>query len=156
MHGFGARRRSRRSYMGGAMSMKGLMPLVMSAAATIGGAVGGSMLSARIPAPDKVKPLIPIAAGVALNVTKLGRNQLVRAAGLGMMVAGGLSLIRQFAPQLPMLGAADESEELLGLPAVAGEDEELLGLIEEDLSGLPAVAGYDDTYMGAHATGADI
>jgi hypothetical protein len=143
---------------GGGFSLKGIMPLLLNAGATLGGAIGGSMLAARIPAPDKIKPFIPLAAGVALNVTKLGRNQMVRAAGLGLMIAGGLSLIRQFAPQLPMLGAANETEELLGLPAVSGEDEELLGLIDEDMSGLPAVSGYgyDEELMGAHATGADI
>lgn len=131
------RGRSRVRYMGGAFGGAGgnLMKLAQSGALTVVGAGAGSMLAARIPLPDpRLKTLVPIAAGLALGASKFGRKPMIGSIALGMIVAGGLALGRQFAPQF-----------------FAGEDEMLLGLEDSDLLGIPAVSGEEAALLGIPA-----
>lgn len=142
-----ARRTRRARYMGGAFGGAGgnLMKLAQTGALTVVGAGAGSMLAARVPLPDpRLKPILPIAAGLALGASKFGRKPMLASVALGMVVAGGLALGRTFAPQFfagedeMLLGYDDNG--LLGIPAVSGEEAELLGI--------PAVAGDEDEFAG--------
>lgn len=159
----GRRRRRRRRYYGGAFKAKGIMAPVIDGAMVVGGAVGGSFIAGALPLPAqfaKVKPFIPLAGGVLLTTLKATRNNpMLRMMAIGMITASGLSLIRQFAPQVPLmtgevedelLGITDDELELLGLD----DDElELLGLGQDDedeLLGVPML-GVPEDMMGGGA-----
>lgn len=95
------------------------------------GAIGASAIANMIPVPDpRIKALIPIAAAIILPTTKLVRGDMGRALSMGMLTIGALSLVRQFAPQLPLLAGENDM-----LDYVPGSDEEaaMLGYNESDL-----------------------
>lgn len=157
----GSRKRRRASLLGGKSGGRGIAPLVMNGAVTIGGAAAGSLLAARVPLPAQLagfRGLLPVVAGIALGASKFGRKPTMQYLALGMVVAGGLAIGRQYAPQL----FAGE-DEMLGLPMA----DEMLGLTyegeqdENDLNGLGAVASFegesdDLDLMGDYVTGADV
>ncbi len=139
--------------------------MLMLGASAVVGAIAGSFVGGKIPAPEKLKPAIPIAAGIALPmIPKLGANPYLRAASLGMLAAGGLSYLRQFAPDVPLLTGehtdllgipgdaalqgADDVAELMGIEAELQGMEELQGAEEQELLGAPAEFAGEDT-MGA-------
>jgi len=72
------------------------------------GAVGGALIARQIPVDAKIKPFIPIAAGIA--ATMFIRNPLAGYAGVGMAIAGVLAAIKSFAPNVPMLAGFDDEE----------------------------------------------
>lgn len=137
------RKRTRRSYrrysgIGGKIDV--VKPLINTGIAVAGG-VAGSFAANKFPIADaKIKAAIPVALGLALGLTKIGRkNAMVQAAATGMMVAGGLALLRQFAPTLPLLAGENEVDmvtdsqvnALLGAPVdLMGTPYDLMG--EED------------------------
>lgn len=138
------RKRTRRSYRrysgigGGKIDV--VKPLINTGIAVAGG-VAGSFAANKLPIADaKIKAAIPVALGLALGLTKIGRkNAMVQAAATGMMVAGGLALLRQFAPTLPLLAGENEVDmvtdsqvnALLGSPVdLMGTPYDLMG--EED------------------------
>ncbi len=128
-------KRRRKSGGGKVNAQKILMQGVGAAA----GAVGAGVVANMIPLPDpRMKAALPIVAGVVLGMSKMGRANVMKFASVGMISAGALALVRQFAPNVPLL--AGEDQEMLDY--VPGNDEELalLGYDEEnyeDFSGSP-------------------
>jgi len=134
---------------------------IMDGAMVVGGAVGGSFIAGALPLPAqlaKVKPFIPLAGGVLLTTLKATRsNPMLRMMAIGMITASGLSLIRQFAPQVPLM-TGEVEDELLGvtddeLALLGGIDEDelaLLGLDDEDdgLLGVPMLGVPEDSMSG--------
>ena len=123
------RKRSRRAYFLGADGGRGsILGNLTDLGITLAGAIGGSFIARQIPLPLTVKPFIPIAAGLAL--TMLGRQKLLKQLGAGMMVAGGLSVIRQYIPMVPVLSGEptimipvrEDGTPLLGAPSQFGEE----------------------------------
>jgi hypothetical protein len=145
-------RRSPRRYSGMGGKLDVVKPLINTAIAVAGG-VAGSFAANKLPIADaRIKAAIPMALGLALGLTKFARKSaMVQSAASGMMVAGGLALIRQFAPTLPLLAGEEDVQitnedgtQLLGVPGLLGdpmslgaEDEfdSLLGDEFEDLDG---------------------
>jgi hypothetical protein len=120
------RRRSRsRSY---GFDKKDITAILMTAGGAVVGGIGSSYAVNMIPnVTPKIKAAIPLAAGIALSMTKLSSKPIIKAMALGMMVTGGLALVRQFMPTLPLLAGEDEvSGEALMLPA-GEEDQAMLG-----------------------------
>jgi len=131
------RKSSGRRFYG--FDVKGPMELIKDGTVAAIGGVGGSFIANRIPVAANIKPLIPVALGAVLGSTKLGRNPMVKAAAMGMIVAGALSLARQYAPQIALL-AGEEDVDLYGIPTL-GED--IPALTDEtddtDLYGIPTL-----------------
>ncbi len=126
-------RRSHRRYHGGLMGMR--MPNIMGIVSEVGGvaagAVGSSFVANMIPiANPKLKAAIPLALGIVLNSTKLGKTGIGKGIALGSIAVGTISLVKQFAPKLPLMtGDAEvygmlvnpESRPMLGT-TVEGDD----------------------------------
>jgi len=151
----GRRRRSprrRRRYYGG--KQPAFIQPVIDGALVVGGAVGGSFVAGAIPGiPSKFKPFIPMVGGIALNALKqTRRNPMMRMLGIGMITASGLSLVRQFAPQVPLM-TGEVEDELMGISEedLLGLDEadlDMLGVDEEDLLGVPMLGEDEDDLDG--------
>lgn len=101
------RKSSVRSGFGG--KMKGVMPMVKDVGLAIAGGIGAGVLANKLPvANPKVKAAIPLVAGILLS-TVIGKNKpIFREIGTGMAVLGGLALLRQFAPNVPMLAGEED------------------------------------------------
>ena len=141
-------RHSKGRSMGGS-GLQSQKPTAMLLNVAIAGiaAIAGSMAANKIPvANTKVKAAIPLALGVGLGMSKLGRNPKGMAAALGLSIAGALALVNQFKPGLTTL-AGDETVFLpnhLSGPTMLGISENLDGdldgdLAGEELSGVPFV-----------------
>lgn len=101
----------------------------------IAGAVGGSIIANKLPiANTKVKAAIPIIAGIGLSMVK---SHAAKHIATGMVIAGGLSLLRQMLPNTIMLAG----EEILG-EEILGIEDQTMG--EDDLDGEEEIEGYDD------------
>ena len=144
-------RRRRRRYYGGKPDF---MQPIMDGALVVGGAVGGSFVAGAIPGvPSNIKPFIPLAGGVLLNALKQTRkNPMMRMLGIGMITASGLSLVRQFAPQVPLM-TGEVEDELMGiseedLMGLDDSDLDMLGVDEEDLLGVPMLGEAEDVLDG--------
>lgn len=97
----GGRRRGR----GG---KKDIMHLATKIGVGAAGAIVGALVTRQVPVDAKVKPFIPIAAGIAAAM--FIRNPLAGYAGVGMAIAGALAAIKTFAPNVPMLAGVDDEE----------------------------------------------
>lgn len=104
--------------------------VLIQGAAGIGGAIGAGVVANMIPIKDlRIKSLIPIAAAVLLASTKMGRTKMMQGVITGMTVAGGLSLVRQFVPNLPLL--AGEEDDLLDYIPPEDEEAAMLGYTDD-------------------------
>lgn len=107
---------------------KGIMDSLMQGGAVVAGAIGAGVTANAIPMPDpRIKPIIPIAAGLLLQNMKAFKNKPGQAVALGMIAAGGLALVKQFAPNIPLLAGEDYYDIPLDY-----EDEAMLGQFDED------------------------
>jgi len=155
------KRRRRRGNPNG----KGIQQTLMYGALSAAGAIGGGFVANMIPLPDpRMKAALPLAMGVGLSMTKFGQQKQLQPMIAGLLTVGTLSLIKQFAPQIPMLAGEgeedliddDEALDLLGLEDYDEEDDlDLLGVTadEDDLDELTGdsvdVSGDDDFITSA-------
>jgi hypothetical protein len=129
MHGFEGRRHkrhSRRYYGGDKVSP---MNTLINGAVAVGGGVAASMAAHYIPVANlKIKAGIPIAIGALLAMLPMTRrNKTIQAVALGSVVVGAMSLVRQMAPNIPLLtGDMYTGSELL-VPSY-GEADAMQGL----------------------------
>jgi hypothetical protein len=93
------------------------------------GAVGASIVAARIPLKDKrLLPWIPAAVGAGLMFTRIGKQRAFQPILGGMFAASAFALARQFLPE--------------NVPLLAGEDDMLMlpdEYSDPDMMGLPYV-----------------
>jgi len=97
----------RRGHKGGG-GKQNIMQLATKIGIGAAGAVGGALIARQIPVDAKIKPIIPIAAGIGLAM--FIRNPMAGYAGVGMAIAGLLASIKTFAPNIPMLAGVDDEE----------------------------------------------
>jgi hypothetical protein len=119
-------RRSHRRYHGGFMGirMPNIMSIVTEVGGVAGGAVGSSFVANMVPiANPKIKALIPLALGIVLSNSKLGKSGFGKGIALGSIAVGTISLVKQFAPQLPLLTGDAEVYGMLASP----EERPMLG-----------------------------
>lgn len=97
---------------------------VMEFAATIGGAVIGKVVTAKLPIKNNlIKNLVPVAVGAFLVTNK---NKTISSLGTGMIAAGGTGLVSSLVPgisglMVPVVNGIDP----LALDGVGAEDEPL-------------------------------
>lgn len=107
-----------------------IQTMVMDTGVSTAGAIGVSVLASKIPVKNpKVKAFIPLIIGIVAEGFAKGRNaRIIGNAALGARVAGGLALLKQFAPNSFALAGENEMynqyideqgrpQSLLGLPA---------------------------------------
>lgn len=106
------RRRSRRysgemAFLGG--SRINPVQIVTNVAGIAAGAVGASMVAGFVPVKDaKIKAMVPIALSVLLGTLPMTRkNKFIQIASMGALASGTIALVKQFAPQLPMLAGEE-------------------------------------------------
>jgi len=133
----------RRRSTGGGRVQQTLMAGGAAALGAIGAGVGANM----IPFPDpRLKAAIPIVAGVMLSTMKVGRAPMMKMVSAGMVAAGALALVKQFAPQVPLLAGEDDG--LTFIPSNS-ERQAMLGYDQDDYEDDSLVLGdtisdYDD------------
>jgi hypothetical protein len=109
------RRSGRRgaAFFFGADSRPGILGNMTNTILALAGAVGGSAGANLIPVDKRIQAAIPLLLGLILGSgTVAARVGALRPVGLGMAVAGGLSLVRQMAgTSIPLLAG-----ETMGVP----------------------------------------
>ena len=142
-------RRSRRRYYGADRASP--TNTVINGAVAVGGGVLASMASHYIPVTNaKLKALVPVAIGAVLAMLPMTRrNKMLQSAALGAVVVGGMSLVRQLAPNVPLLTgdlyqgtdyfipSQGEQEAFLGYPAQVAGDNLDGGDLDGELMGIP-------------------
>jgi len=150
-YGFEGRRRRKRYYGGGGGGRVSPVGAIINGAVAIGGGVASSMAAHYIPiANPKIKAVIPIAIGLALGVMPMTRrNKVMQSVALGSIIVGGLSLVRQMLPTVPLLTGDiyegetmyvpqyGEAPAMLGYPATFGDN--LDGEVIEQMGDLDGV-----------------
>lgn len=125
----GSKRRKATRAVGGFLkkNQKGIIGTLTKGAAVVAGAVGAGVAANNLPVKDpRIKAVGVILAGAFLANAKFLRGPEGQALALGMIASGGISLLKQLAPNVPLLAG----EENMYIPS------------EEEL----AMLGYDDEY----------
>lgn len=113
-----SRKHSRRRYFGAEGSKLNIKHIAINTVSAVGGAIVGSMLANKLPVDNRIKAIIPIVAGIILSGSKFGRkSSMVQAVSAGLVTIGGVSLVRNLVPSLPMLAGEEiYAPNLLGAP----------------------------------------
>jgi hypothetical protein len=101
----------------------------------LAGAIGLSLLSSVIPVKKPlIRPLIAMAAGIfGLFVPVLRENRFGNRAALGSLSIGSYSLLKQLAPKMPLMGAADTAEGIgAAIENLPPEEKAILGILPEN------------------------
>lgn len=134
-------RRKRNPY-----SRQSLTQMATTGALGVGGAVAGGFLANQLPIRDaRLKAVAPALLALVLGSTRfVQRSPTLRAANMGLLVVGGLSLVRQFLPADMMLAGNQgvpvpldrETAAMLGVTEdFAPEGDENMGVVEEFAGG---------------------
>jgi hypothetical protein len=109
---------------------KGMIPIMKDVAVAVGGGVAGGVLANKLPiANPKLKAAIPLVAGIVLAATLGQKKRSMHELGTGMAVIGAIALLRQFAPNIPMLAGEDD---VFIAPPGYGGDMMRLGYDDDD------------------------
>lgn len=113
---------------------KGMLPMLKDVGTAVAGGVGSNILVNKLPiANPKVKAALPLVAGILVSQVLGKKKAIFREIGHGMAVVGAIALLKQFAPNIPML--AGEEEQVFLPPNMQGdmlqlgyeEDPDLMG-----------------------------
>lgn len=122
---------------------------IMDAVAGIAGALAGRVLVNKVlkNQNDTIKGAVQVAAGFVLP--KVVKKPIVKAAGTGMIISGGLSLLNSVAPNLLAgIGATDETQEVVvinGMDEIgAGDIAEINGMDEIGSDDISEINGMDE------------
>lgn len=110
--------------------------LGIDVAGLFAGAIGLSLIASIIPVKNsKIKALIPVAAGITgLFFPQVAENRFGSRAALGALTIGGYSLLKQFAPKIPLMGATDTAEGIgAAIEALPDEEKAILGILPEQM-----------------------
>jgi len=103
--------------------------ILLAGAAAAGGGVLSGILADKIPMPNpKFKPLIPIAGGLLLGSTAMGKGKIAKSVAVGMVAAGALAFAKNTL-NLPVLAGDGENYEYYG------DDDDLIDYDDSDLMG---------------------
>jgi hypothetical protein len=88
---------------------KGLVPMVKDVGIAVAGGIGSSVLVNKLPiANPKLKAALPLVAGLLVSSVLGKKKPIFKEIGHGMAVVGAIALLKQFAPNVPMLAGEDE------------------------------------------------
>jgi hypothetical protein len=123
------RRRSSGRYMSGfgiGNKSKKIQSMLTSTAIGTASAIGGTILLAKLPVTNtKVKSALPLIGGIIVGIMAKGKNAAVMSqVSTGLMIAGGLSIVKQFAPQFSLAG----EREMYQQNSMLGVSTDLLGI----------------------------
>lgn len=112
---------------------------LVNGAMAIVGAVGASYIANRVPVQDeRLKAALPILVGAGVSlVPALSKNKYSSAISAGAITAGGLSLVKKLAPQVPLMAGEEDYFYMGESFDMLGYDEDLMGESFEDLMGEP-------------------
>lgn len=121
----------------------GALGVVKDAALAVGGGIAAGVIANKLPVADpRIKAAAPIAAGVALAATLGRKNEMAKGFATGMVVLGAVALLKQIAPNVPMLAGEDEmmyvpqlpySPEMMGEGVQLGYDDDELAVMGESV-----------------------
>jgi hypothetical protein len=118
--------------------------LAVDLAGLLAGAIGLSFVASLVPIKDaKMKTAIPILAGIlGLSLPKLSKHRFINRAALGSLSIGGYSLVKQFLPQIPLMGATDTAEGIgYAIDNLPPEEKAILGIAPAQIAYEGATAG---------------
>lgn len=88
---------------------KGLVPMVKDVGIAVAGGIGSSVFVNKLPiANPKLKAALPLVAGLLVSSVLGKKKPIFKEIGHGMAVVGAIALLKQFAPNVPMLAGEDE------------------------------------------------
>jgi hypothetical protein len=136
----------RRRSSGGIGGKKGkALNIIKDMALAVGGGVIAGIAANKLPIPNpKMKAAAPFVAGLALAMTIGRKNELAHHFATGMMVLGGVALVRAFAPNVPLLAG---EEELSVMPSMLGYDGEGYGDYSDEMSGKVDLGEEEEVYL---------
>lgn len=109
--GGGFRKKARRAAgrARGFLKAAGAKDILMEAGTAVAGGIAAGFIANKLPIADaRIKAAMPIVGGMAIAATIGKKNKIARGIGTGMVVLGTVSIIKQFAPNIPMLAGEDE------------------------------------------------
>lgn len=157
-----AKKSVRRRRSNGAGKQKA-MTVLTNVALAIGGALGASMLVAKVPVKDpRIKALIPLGLGV-FGAMK-AKKAMMRSAALGIAFSGGMGLVKTQFPNIPMLAGEDETylpdgyqeNAMLGVGDNDYTDDDIDSMLDSDMSGMQTYAGMQSYAGGDWVTSDDM
>lgn len=87
----------------------GPMSVVKDAALGVGGGIAAGIIANKLPIADpRIKAAAPMLAGIALAATMGRKNDMAKGFATGMVVLGAVALLKQLAPNVPMLAGEEE------------------------------------------------
>lgn len=87
----------------------GPMSVVKDAALAVGGGIAAGVIANKLPIADpRIKAAAPMLAGIALAATMGRKNDMAKGFATGMVVLGAVALLKQLAPNVPMLAGEEE------------------------------------------------
>lgn len=99
----------------------GPLAVVKDAALAVGGGIAAGVIANKLPVADpRIKAAAPIAAGIALAATLGRKNEMAKGFATGMVVLGAVALLKQVAPNVPMLAGEEEMMYVPQLPGPGG------------------------------------
>jgi len=111
----------------------GPMQVVKDAMLAVGGGIAAGVIANKLPVADpRMKAAAPIAAGIALAATLGRKNDMAKGFATGMIVLGAVALLKQLAPNIPMLAGEQEMMYVPQLPYNPGLYGETVDLGEND------------------------
>lgn len=88
---------------------KKMIPMIKDVGIAVAGGVGANVLVNKLPiANPKLKAALPLIAGLLVSSVLGKKKPMFREIGHGMAVIGAIALLKQFAPNLPMLAGEDD------------------------------------------------
>lgn len=148
----GTKRKKARKAVGAFLgkNKKGIINTLIRGGAVVAGAVGAGVAANNLPIKDpRLKAIGVVLAGALLANTKLLRSPEGQALAMGMIASGGISLLKQFAPNVPLLAGEESyypySEEEM---AMLGYNDELDYEDDYDLEGEEENVFDDETFEG--------
>lgn len=140
------RRKRRSSYMGGnfGRGKVGLVKrLLVETTIATAAAIFGSVALNKLPITNpRLKALSPLGAGLIVAILAKGKHaKILNNVSSGLMIVGGISLVKQFLPQFALAGEYDAAllgsdmgipTDIMGLPTDYMEDSSAFDLNEDD------------------------
>jgi len=120
--------------------------VAVSAGLGVMGAIIAAFVANKLPIKDKrIQAAVPLLAGIGATVSKLGTNKMLQPVLAGMIIGGGVSMVRQFVPGLATMAGEEDYSEYLPDNAYAGI---------EDFSGVAEIT--DRNISGVDDFGSDL
>lgn len=127
----------------------GVMPMMTDAALAVAGGVAAGFLANKVPIADpRIKAALPIVAGLGISMTVGKKNKMAEGIAKGMVILGTVAVVKQFAPNVPMLAGEDDYDSLpyYNDPEMLGMEVDDFDDLDDDMMGGPVQIAADEPY----------